>query len=84
MLKIATYNLFHGRYKKPILENLNALIKEGSEIICIQEADRTFEKDLRKFITEHLGWKSKVIHTTRGGDLAILWDSKRIKPEIIR
>lgn len=55
------------------------VIEKGTDVICLQEADILFEEPLNKFLMEFPDWSVKYIHESRGANLAILWNTKKLK-----
>jgi endonuclease/exonuclease/phosphatase family metal-dependent hydrolase len=73
VLKLATYNILHGHYSKLILENLQILIEKNVDVVCIQEADKSFQDFLNDFLQSRK-WKIIYFNNTKGCNLAIAWN----------
>ena len=80
-LKLATYNILHGFHSELITNNIKFLIGKGADVICLQEADPPFEGQLNKlFLSSGFNnWQVEYFRLPVGGDLAILWDSTKLK-----
>lgn len=77
----ATYNILHGYHREMILENIRFLVKEGADVVCLQEVEVHFEPTLRKFLTqkEFSGWQMRCAHVGLGGNIAILWKTAHLR-----
>lgn len=77
----ATYNILHGYHRDLILKNIRFLIDEGADVICLQEVEVRFEPLLEAFLAhkELVGWQMRCIHAGFGGNVAILWNSGRLR-----
>ena len=77
----ATYNILHGYHRDMILKNIRFLIDEGADVICLQEAEVRFEPELKKFLAQKslVGWQMRTAHVGYGGNVAILWNSGRLR-----
>ncbi len=77
----ATYNILHGYHREMILKNIRFLIDSGADVICLQEAEVRFKGALRKFIGQKdlAGWQMHSGHGGYGGNVAILWNSDRLR-----
>lgn len=73
MLKFATYNILHGYHSDLILKNLDSLIKKGADVICMQEADLPFQKELDNLLRAK-EWKVVYYNNTLACNLAIAWN----------
>lgn len=80
MITVATYNILHGHHIRLILENIALLVEQNADVVCLQEAAPTFEKQLAAFLEspKMQSWKMHCVHVGSGGSLAILWDSSRV------
>src|SRR3989344_7840309 len=83
MITVATYNILHGYYTEQILKNIKLLINKNTDIICLQEADLSFENTLNNFLRNLTvtSWRVNYIHNTIAGNVAIMWDSSKLKSE---
>ena len=79
----ATYNILHGYHRDLILKNLRFLIDEGTDVICLQEAEVRFEAALAEFLRDPAltDWKITYAHLGLGGNVAILWNTTRLTLE---
>jgi endonuclease/exonuclease/phosphatase family metal-dependent hydrolase len=75
----ATYNILHGYHEDMILRNIGFLMGKSADIICLQEAEVTFEGSLRDFLKKETegAWEFLSVHAGYGGNIAILWNTKR-------
>jgi endonuclease/exonuclease/phosphatase family metal-dependent hydrolase len=80
-LTCVTYNILHGYHREKILENIHFLIKDGVDVICLQEVEVPFEAVLKEFLArkEFVGWQMKCAHAGFGGNVAILWRSGKLR-----
>lgn len=79
-LALATYNILHGYHRKLILEDIKLLIEKGVDVLCLQEAEVSFEKPLNEVLRAiglHM-WEVRYAHSGAGGDLALAWNTSRI------
>jgi endonuclease/exonuclease/phosphatase family metal-dependent hydrolase len=80
-LTCATYNILHGYHREMILKNIRFLIDGGADVICLQEVEVHFDDVLREFLAqkELAGWQMRSAHAGYGGNVAILWNSVRLR-----
>jgi endonuclease/exonuclease/phosphatase family metal-dependent hydrolase len=80
-LTCATYNILHGYHRDMVLKNIRFLIKEGADVICLQEVEVPFEPALKQFLAqkEFVGWQMRCAHAGYGGNVAILWRSGKLR-----
>jgi endonuclease/exonuclease/phosphatase family metal-dependent hydrolase len=76
----ATYNILRGRYAELIVRNIGLLMESGADIICLQEAEGEFGERLDLYLAEEglRHWAVEYAHAGHGGDIAILWNTKRL------
>lgn len=86
MITIATYNILHGYHTKFILSTIKALIEKGTTVICLQEAEVSFEKILNEFLQVQKldSWKAYYVHFGPGGNLAFIWDGATLELQDIQ
>ncbi len=77
----ATYNILRGHHRDLILENIRFLINQGVDVLCLQEAETSFEHSLRKLLSheDFGGWNMHHAHVGLGGNVAILWNTKKLR-----
>lgn len=78
-LTLTTYNILHGYYTHRIFENLKLLIEKGADIICLQEADASFEEYMNNRMSEFPQWSMRYAHNGKGSNLAILWNTSKME-----
>lgn len=78
MFTVASYNILHGYRHKQILDNLELLVEKGADIICLQEADKTFVPFLKQWLKQpsRRKWQFADIHLSLGCNLATLWNTE--------
>ena len=79
-LTCATYNILRGHNSKEILENILFLAAEGADVICLQEAEKPFEAQLRKILHHDAlrTWEARFAHAGQNGDVATLWNAQKL------
>ncbi|PIT91147.1 hypothetical protein COU17_01970 [Candidatus Kaiserbacteria bacterium CG10_big_fil_rev_8_21_14_0_10_49_17] len=77
----ATYNILRGHHTDLILKNIRFLIGEGADVLCLQEAEVSFEDSLRELLahTDFSDWDMHHAHVGVGGNVAILWNKKKLR-----
>jgi len=78
-LIVATYNVLHGLYADLIIESLKLLREKGASVMCLQEADLPFEPLLNSALRTSgwEGWRAQYVHAGVGGNVAVLWNTKK-------
>ncbi len=77
----ATYNILRGHHTDLILKNIRFLIGEGAEVLCLQEAEPSFEHSLRELLAhpDFEEWDVHHAHVGFGGNVAIVWNKKKLR-----
>ena len=86
MITVATYNILHDYYYDLISKNINFLISQGADVICLQEADPQFAGvPNNPFLNPALAdWKIQYFHSGIACNLAIAWNTKRVSLESVQ
>ncbi|MES2224348.1 MAG: endonuclease/exonuclease/phosphatase family protein [Patescibacteria group bacterium] len=81
MTVIATYNILHGYHKDLILNNIKILIEKDIDIICLQEADISFEAILNNFFNSNdlNSWRIEYVHEGIAANLAFVWNTSKVE-----